>query len=184
MKIDNEFEVARPPDVVWAFFQDVPGVASCLPGAELTEDRGDGTYAGIVSVKLGPMNATFEGQASLTPDESTHSAHLEGKGADRKGGSRGSVKVDYRLVATDSGGTTVIVEADVSLAGPAAQFGRTGIINEMSNRLVSDFVACLEAKLEAETPEQAAEIEAGEVNGFKLLLASLVAWLKKILRRS
>lgn len=184
MKIDNEFEVARPPEAVWAFFQDVPGVASCLPGAELTEDRGDGTYAGRVSVKLGPMNATFEGQATLTPDESSHSAHLEGKGADRKGGSRGSVTVDYRLEATGSVGTKVIVEADVSLAGPAAQFGRTGIINEMSNRLVSEFVACLEAKLEAETPEQAAEIEAGEVNGFKLLFASLVAWIKKLLRRS
>jgi uncharacterized protein len=72
-------------------------VAECLPGAELTEDRGDGTYAGKVSVKLGPMAANFEGEASVTPDEASHSGTIDGKGADRRGGSRGQVKVHYAL---------------------------------------------------------------------------------------
>ena len=68
MKIEHEFTVESPPDKVWEFFQDVPSVADCLPGAELTEDKGGNVYAGSVSVKLGPMTAAFEGEATISPD--------------------------------------------------------------------------------------------------------------------
>ncbi|MDX1447450.1 MAG: SRPBCC family protein [Acidimicrobiia bacterium] len=179
MKIENEFTVSRPIETVWAFFQDVPSVAECLPGAELTDDRGDGTYAGKVSVKLGPMAANFEGEATVTPDEATKSGMIDGKGADRRGGSRGQVKVQYRLEEAD-GGTRVSIEADVTLSGAAAQFGRTGLISEMSNRLIGDFVTCVEGKLAAETPEEAAEVKAADVNGFTLFLQSLISWLKRL----
>lgn len=182
MKIENEFTVSRPVDTVWAFFQDVPSVAECLPGAELTGDRGDGTYAGKVSVKLGPMAANFEGEATVTPDEAAKSGMIDGKGADRRGGSRGQVKVQYRLEEAD-GGTRVSIEADVTLSGAAAQFGRTGLISEMSNRLIGDFVSCVEGKLAAETPEEAAEVKAADVNGFTLFLESLIAWLKRLFGR-
>lgn len=182
MKIENEFTVSSPVSTVWAFFQDVPSVAECLPGAELTEDRGDGSYAGKVSVKLGPMSANFEGEATVTPDESTKSGLIDGKGADRRGGSRGQVKVQYRLEESGTG-TKVQIDADVTLSGAAAQFGRTGLISEMSNRLIDDFVNCVEGKLAAETPEAAAEVKAADVNGFALFLQSLVSWLKKLLNR-
>ncbi len=180
MNITHEFEVARPLGAVWEMFQDVPSVAHCLPGAELTDNRGNGVYAGKVSVKLGPIAATFEGEATITPNEAAHSALIDGKGVDRRGGSRGSVKVNY--VLTDSGGgrTKVVIDADVTLAGPAAQFGRTGLINEMSNRLIGDFSNCLEAKLGAPTEAAAEAIKAGEVRAFALLWESLVAWFKRL----
>lgn len=182
MKIENEFTVARPVSTVWAFFQDVPSVAECLPGAELTEDRGDGSYAGKVSVKLGPMAANFEGEATVTPDEASHTGTIDGKGADRRGGSRGQVKVEYRLEEAD-GGTRVQIDADVTLSGAAAQFGRTGLISEMSNRLIGDFVNCVEGKLGADSPEAAAEVKAADVNGFTLFIESLVAWIKRLFSR-
>ena len=80
MKINNQFEVAQALPVVWSFFQDVPTVAECLPGAELTEDKGDGVYAGRVSAKLGPLSASFEGEATVVADPATHSASIKGKG--------------------------------------------------------------------------------------------------------
>ena len=40
MQITNEFEVGQPIDAVWEFFGDIPQVASCLPGTELTEELG------------------------------------------------------------------------------------------------------------------------------------------------
>ena len=182
MKIENEFSVSRPVATVWAFFQDVPSVAECLPGAELTEDRGDGTYSGKVSVKLGPMAANFEGEATVVPDEAAKTGTIDGKGADRRGGSRGQVKVQYRLTEVDRG-TKVEIDADVTLSGAAAQFGRTGLISEMSNRLIGDFVSCVEGKLAAETPEEAAEVKAADVNGFSLFLESLIAWIKRLFSR-
>src|SRR6266576_1015445 len=105
MKITQELTVARPAAVVWDFFQDVPEVAKCLPGAELLSSDGDGKYTGRVAVKLGPLSGT-----------------IDGKGTDRRGGSRGQVKVLYTLVP-DGGGTRVTIDADVVLSGAAAQFG-------------------------------------------------------------
>jgi carbon monoxide dehydrogenase subunit G len=182
MKIEHEFTVARPPDVVWEFFQDVPSVAQCLPGAELAGQSEDGSYEGKLSVKLGPMAASFEGKAVVTPDPATKTATIEGKGVDRSGGSRGQVKVNYSIVP-DGAGSKVGVDADVTLSGPVAQFGRTGLINEMSKRLIGEFVECLEAKLTAVTPVEAAAIEAGEVKGISLFFASLWSWLTGLFRR-
>lgn len=177
MKIAQEFVVARPPADVWDFFQDVPAVAQCLPGAELTDVNEDGSYKGNLSVKLGPMAAAFEGTATITPDEPNRTATIEGKGVDKKGGSRGQVKVTYAIVE-DQGGSKVSVDADVTLSGPAAQFGRTGLINEMSKRLIGDFVDCLEGKLGATSDEEADTIVAGDVRGISLFFSSLWAWIK------
>ena len=178
MQISHEFDVARPLSAVWEQFQDVPTVAQCLPGASLTETKGENVYLGNISVKLGPISSTFEGEAIVTPDPGNHTALIEGKGVDKRGGSRGQVKVTYALRPSESNSTHVTIDADVSLAGPAAQFGRTGLINEMSRRLISDFVGCLEAKMAAPSAAEAASIEAGEVKPFRLFWSSLISWLK------
>ena len=177
MKITQEFVVERTPDVVWELFQDVPSVAQCLPGAELMGQSEDGSYEGRLSVKLGPMSAAFEGKALVTPDPSSRTATIEGKGVDKKGGSRGQVKVVYSI-KPEGTGSNVNVDADITLSGPAAQFGRTGLINEMSKRLIVDFVGCLESKLGAGTEEEAANIQASDVKGISLFFSSLWAWLK------
>lgn len=182
MKIEHEFTVARPVDQVWDFFQDVPSVADCLPGAELLDDKGDGRYSGKVSVKLGPMSSTFEGDATVVPDAAAKTGAIDGKGADRRGGSRGQVKVTYALVG-DAGSTKVNLDADVTLSGAAAQFGRTGLINEISGRLINEFVECVEGKLGAATAEEAAQVKAGEVNGFAVFIQGLIAWIKKLFQR-
>lgn len=179
MKIEQEFVVARPPADVWEFFQDVPAVAQCLPGAELAGQGDDGSYAGTLSVKLGPMTAAFEGKATIEPDEANRTATIDGKGVDKKGGSRGQVKVVY-AIAEDPEGSKVNVDANVTLSGPAAQFGRTGLINEMSKRLIGDFVSCLEGKLGATSDEEAESIKAADVRGISLFFSSLWAWIKRL----
>lgn len=180
MKIQHDFAVERPVGQVWDFFQDIPAVADCLPGAELKEAKGENLYAGAVSVKLGPMTASFEGEATITPDAAARTATISGKGVDRRGGSRGQVSVVYRLAETDASTTQVDIDADVTLSGPAAQFGRTGLVNEISKRLIGDFVTCLEAKLAATTQEEAAEVKAAEVSGLSLFFSGLWAWVRKL----
>lgn len=182
MKISQEFAVMRSPEVVWDFFQDVPAVAQCLPGAELSDVAEDGSYQGSVSVKLGPMTATFEGKATIDPDAEARTATIDGKGVDKTGGSRGQVKVVY-TVTPDQTGAKVVIDADVTLSGPVAQFGRTGLINEMSKRLIGEFVSCLEAKLAAGTSEEAEAIAAPEVGGISLFFASLWSWIRRLFRR-
>src|SRR5438034_36704 len=66
MLIKNEFEVAEPVEKVWQFFDNIPQVAACLPGAELTEDLGDDKYKGTVAVRMGPVRLQFAGTADIT----------------------------------------------------------------------------------------------------------------------
>ena len=58
MKVEQAFTVARPSDDVWAFFQDIPNVATCMPGAEMTGEKAPGVYGGKISLKLGPFQET------------------------------------------------------------------------------------------------------------------------------
>jgi carbon monoxide dehydrogenase subunit G len=185
VKISQQFTVARPLADVWAFFQDVPAVARCMPGAELTEDKGGGLYAGKVKVRLGPFGANFEGEATVAADPAAHSGHVEGKGVDKRGGSRSRMVMDYRLAPAD-GGTAVTVEADVTLAGAIAQFGRTSLMQETANILVRDFASALEAQLApaaAETLPPTAELpQSREIGAGSVGLRALWAWLKSLLR--
>jgi carbon monoxide dehydrogenase subunit G len=143
-----------------------------------------GTFrAGNVAVKLRPLSATFEGTALVTPDPATRTGRIDGKGADRRGGSRGSVKVAYTLLPDGADATQVTVDADVTLSGSAAQFGRGGLITEMSNRLIAEFVSCVEGKLAATTVADRQEIKAAEVRGFALFFQGLVVWVKGLFGR-
>ncbi|MEZ5174734.1 MAG: SRPBCC family protein [Acidimicrobiia bacterium] len=188
MKITESFTVQRTLDQVWPMFMDVPALAQCLPGAELTSTNDDGSYGGKVSVKLGPIAASFEGTATVEFDEAAHTAKIRGRGVDRSGGSQGQVVVDVTLAESGVDNTDVTIDAKVTLAGPIAQFGRTGLVGEVSRRLIDEFSQCVHAKLDASSEEEASAVAAGEVRGISLFFASWWAafksWLKRIVSRS
>jgi carbon-monoxide dehydrogenase small subunit len=98
------------------------------------------------------------------------------------------VEVAVTLVDADGIHTDVTIDAKVMLAGPIAQFGRTGLVNEVSKRLIDDFSDCLHAKLDAESAEEASAIEASDVHGFSLFIAStwgaLTSWLGRLFSNS
>lgn len=182
-QIQEGFTVEQPVDVVWSFFQDVTTVAQCMPGVELLDAVNDTTYNGKMKIKLGPISAQFQGTATVEKlDQATHTGLISAKGADRQGGSRASAKVEYLL--TDGGTSTdVQIVADITLQGSMAQFGRTGLIQEVSSQLTKEFAACIESKLGAATPEAAAEVQAGEVKGLSVFFKGLWSWLKGLFKR-
>lgn len=188
MNIIEQFTVTRPIEAVWVLFQDVAELARCLPGAELTSDNGDGTYDGRVSVKLGPISSSFDGKATIVFDQDSYSSSIKGRGVDRSGGSQGRVEVEVRLVDVDGVHTEVTIDATVTLAGPIAQFGRTGLVNEVSKRLIDDFSDCLHAKLDAESEEEAVAIEAADPQGLSLFLSStfgaMLSWIRSLFSES
>jgi carbon monoxide dehydrogenase subunit G len=181
-QIKESFTVKQPVAVVWAFFQDVTTVAQCMPGVEILDAVDDKTYNGKMKVKLGPISAQFQGTATIEElDEAAHTGLISAKGADRQGGSRASAKVEYLL--TDGGSSTEVnITADVTLQGSMAQFGRTGLIQEVSSQLTKEFASCIEGKLGAATPEAAAEVRAGDVKGFSVFLKGFWSWLKGLFR--
>lgn len=146
MRFTEEFVVARPPREVWEFFKDVPAVADCMPGAELGEQKEDGTYEGTIGIRLGPLSLGFQGRAEVEWDDEELAGRITAQATDRKGGSRAQAQVDYRLEEVEDG-TKVVMDIDLSLSGAAAQFGRTGLIKQVSGRMTGQFARCLEEKL-------------------------------------
>jgi len=193
MKLHQEFVISRPIETVWEFFHDMPQLASCLPGAEYLGPREEGKHAGKVSSKVGPFQANFEGEAEVLYDDASKTIRMEGKGVDKKGASRGKMTMECTL---DGEGpvTRVVVDSDVQLSGTIAQFGRTGLISEIANVLVADFVRNAEARMvaadaSAEGGASAAEVApahipaATPISGFGLLLAALRGWIRSFFRR-
>lgn len=168
-KISQSFSIDQPPELVWHFFQDVPRVVTCMPGLEYggaaTDDSNCENHRGKVRIKLGPVSAAFEGAATISEiDQETRSARIEGKGIDKRGGSRASASVVYKIVEIDSG-SSVELEADIKLSGALAQMGRTGIVQDVAAHITEQFAASLRATLAAEAAEKATSVTAA--NGSK-----------------
>ena len=86
MLIKNTFEVAQPVDKVWRFFDDIPQVAACLPGTELTDDLGDNKYLGRVAIRMGPVRLQFAGTAEIKErDDEAKRIVVDAAGADERG---------------------------------------------------------------------------------------------------
>jgi carbon monoxide dehydrogenase subunit G len=146
MRIEQQVQVGRPADEVWRFLKDVPSVVSCIPGAELGESIGDDTYRGSFRLKVGALSAKIEGEGKVRRDEAAKSGSIEGAGVDRRGGSRVSTTMSY-AVKDAPGGSTVDVVAELTLAGPLSQIGRTGLIEDVAKRLTEEFSEALAARL-------------------------------------
>ncbi len=147
MLIKNEFEVAEPVEKVWLFFENIPQVAACLPGAELTEDLGDEKYKGTVAVRMGPVRLRFAGTADITErDEAAKRVVVHASGADERGRGQASMVVTATL-ARAGRGTRVNVVQDLQLSGAAAQYGR-GMISDVTAVLMRDFSANMQDRIE------------------------------------
>ncbi|CCH74514.1 putative Carbon monoxide dehydrogenase subunit G [Nostocoides australiense Ben110] len=179
MKFSNEIRVSAPRDRVWEILHDVEAVVACLPGAEITGKADDGALEGAMRSKLGPLSLTFAGKARLTYDENASNVTIAGSGVDKRGGSRANVTVVAGL-RPQGEATDVTLESDLTLSGNAAQFGRTGLLEEVAGRILEEFAACLEGKLAAHTPEQAAQIAAAPPSGIRLFFAALIAQIRRL----
>jgi uncharacterized protein len=146
MLIKNEFEVAAPVEKVWDFFGNIPQVATCLPGTELTEDLGGDKYKGQVAIRMGPVKLSFAGTAHITErDEASHRIVVDANGAEARG--RGQASMGVTATLTRAGrGTKVLVAQDLQLSGAAAQYGR-GMISDVSSVLMRDFSVNLQDKI-------------------------------------
>jgi carbon monoxide dehydrogenase subunit G len=164
MKLEQSFEVQAPIDVVWAALNDLARVAPCLPGAAITGHDEDGTYHGEFKVKLGPTTAAYKGTIKIqSADEATHTATLAAKGTDKRGQGGANATIVNTLHEID-GGTRVDAATDFAITGRLARFGRGGMIQDISNRLLRDFATCLATRLGegAATAPTGAEVTAGE----------------------
>jgi uncharacterized protein len=150
MELTHEFTVPVPVQEAWDHFQDIASVAQCFPGAQVTSVE-DTTFQGSVKVKLGPISLVYNGSGTFTEkDETAHRFVVDAKGKDKRGNGTAGAKVT--LAMTPNGESTdVKVDTDLAITGKPAQFGR-GVMQDVSDKLLNQFVACLEQRMAREEP--------------------------------
>ena len=163
MKLEQSFEVQAPIDAVWEALIDLERVAPCLPGATITGHDEDGTYHGEFKVKLGPTTASYRGTVKIEEaDEATHRATMKAKGTDKRGQGGANATIVNTLTSDGAGITRVEAVTDFTITGRLARFGRGGMIEDISNRLMRDFSSCLQSRIATEPAPSGEEVATGE----------------------
>jgi uncharacterized protein (TIGR03382 family) len=148
MKIANQFTVSAPIDLAWDVLCDLEQVIPLMPGAQLVGHEGD-DYLGKVKVKVGPVTSEFSGKVRFVEqDRAQHRAVIDGKGKESRGTGNAAATVTARLQEAGDR-TQVTVDTDLKIVGKLAQFG-SGMLQQVSEKLLGQFVESLEAKLAAE----------------------------------
>jgi len=193
--------IPSPADKVWPLLRDPALVASCIPGAALSPDQGDGLWRGSIRVKFGPTVAVFRGEASLAFDDSARTCTIEGRGIDGRGASRALANGTVRV----SGGATteLAVDGSFTMSGPLETFANAGGVH-VARALLAEFSANMAKKLAEQAPEvppveaaplaataavappsappipapSPAHTPAAEISGFSLLWRAFLSWLR------
>lgn len=165
MDLNHSFTVPATVAATWSTFEDIESVAGCFPGATVTEVAGN-DFKGTCKVKLGPIALLYTGSGTfLEKDEASRRFVIEAKGKDKRGNGTAGATVTATFAEEGADATRVDVQTDLAITGKPAQFGR-GVIEDISNKLLQQFVTCLQDKVGApEAPAEEAATAAAMASG-------------------
>jgi carbon monoxide dehydrogenase subunit G len=145
---EQAFVVKAPADKVFAYLIDPYRVAPALPGAALGEKGEDGSYAGTITIKVGPVTARYRGKMRFDNiDAAAHAVTIVASGQDTSGRGGADMRMQSHLIENAPGQTQVSVTSEVNVTGVLAQFGR-GMIQDVSNQIFQRFSEAVRAELE------------------------------------
>lgn len=155
LRIEKTFQVSQPIEKVWGLLSDPVKVASCVPGAQITEKVDDKTYKGSISVKVGPSVTDYKGEVQiLRLDPQNHEIEIQGKGQDVRGRGSASMTMTGKLATLADGATQVTSISEVNVVGILAQMG-SRVITEVSNIMFDKFSQNFQALLQQSAAQPA-----------------------------
>jgi carbon monoxide dehydrogenase subunit G len=192
VQLTRTFPLPASADAAWAALQDIAAVASCMPGAKITERVDETHYKGTVAVKVGPASLSFRGDIEVQGmDASSRTLRLSARGTDTTGGSAASMDLTARIDALDAKSCNLVGESEVSMSGKAAAFG-SRLMGPVSDQVLNQFAANFAARLQA-VPAQGAPAqaraapvpaaEAKPLNALSLIWAIVKGWFRSVFGR-
>lgn len=153
MEFDNSFDVPLPPARAWAVLMDIPRIAPCMPGAELSEVIDAQNYKGKIAVRLGPVALAFAGRVQIDAiDDANRSARVKAQGSDAKGRGAANATATFHIEPAGDG-SRVLIHTDLMLSGAVAQYGRgVGMIQATAAQIIGQFAGNLRTRLASEGP--------------------------------
>ena len=193
--LEKTFPMPGSAQTAWALLQDIEGVASCMPGARITERSDAQHYKGTVAVKFGPASMSFRGEVEVKAiDATSRTLRLIGKGTDSTGSSGASMDLTARIEAVNDSSCNLIGNSEVSMSGKAAAFGGR-MMNSVADQVLKQFADNFAAKVQARQASgpggpsvsagtgggaPAAAAEPSQLNALALAWAVIKDWFKSL----
>jgi len=196
VQLEKTFPMPASADIAWTLLQDIEAVATCMPGAKITERIDDTHYKGTVAVKMGPASLSFRGEiAVLGLDAATHTLQLAAKGTDSTGGSGATMDLTARVEPIDASSCNLVGKSDVSVSGKAATFGGR-VMGPVTDQVLGQFAANFANRVQTMQAQATAPAAAGganapaappspapeakPLNGLALAWAVIKGWLRSL----
>jgi len=143
VRIHNEITLQAPADELFEFLSDVERVGPCLPGATI-EGRDGEDYAGRMKVKVGPINATYQGKLRfLELDKDARRAVMRARAEEVNGQGNAEASITTEVEQADDENSVIRMDTDLQIRGKVAQFGR-GAMEKISQRMFEQFAGNIE----------------------------------------
>ena len=146
MELVGQVDLNATPVMIWTALFDPAVLQRCFPGCKSVERKSESEYAAVLQVKVGPLNAGFNGLITLTDPEYltavTLSGTLNGAGA---GFARGSARITLQRREFV---TELSYSADLRLGGKLAAVGDR-LFGTAVKRNIADFLASFAAFVDA-----------------------------------
>ena len=201
VQFEKAFPMPAPAETAWMLLQDIEGVATCMPGASISERIDAQHYKGNLAVKLGPASMSFRGEIEVVSlDAAARAVHLVGKGTDSTGSSGASMDLNARVEPIDAASCNLVGKSEVSMSGKAAAFGgrmMSSVADQVFKQFAANFAAkvqTLQAQAQPAAPAAgptvatqaaaplptASASQARQLNGLALLWSVLKDWLRSL----
>jgi carbon monoxide dehydrogenase subunit G len=143
--IEGEERIEAPIGKVWEALNDTGMLQACIPGCESLERSSDTELSAVVTLKIGPIKAKFNGAVELTNLNPPHSYTIQGEG---KGGIAGFAKGGADVTLAEDGPDVTILRyaAKADVGGKIAQLG-SRLIDSTSKKLAGQFFSSFNEKV-------------------------------------
>jgi carbon monoxide dehydrogenase subunit G len=136
MDMQDSQRIAAPRAVVWAALNDPDVLKACIPGCDSIEKLGENELQAHVTLKIGPVKASFSGKVTLSDIDPPNGYTISGEG---QGGAAGHARGGADVRLEEEGEETVLhytVRAEVG--GKIAQLG-SRLIDATAKKLAGEF---------------------------------------------
>jgi len=165
MEFTGRYSIPGTPDAVWTALHDPLVLQEAIPGCEAVEKLSDTSFKARAAVKIGPVNARFEGRVELTPHAPetgySHALTLKGEG---QGGPAGFARGESEVrLSRDGNGTILQYDAKATVGGRLAQVGQR-LIDAAAKSIADEFFAKFVSVMQQRAvPAAAADVQAAAV---------------------
>lgn len=136
MDMNGSQRIEASRETVYAALNDVEILRQCIPGCESIEKTSENEMTAKVTLKIGPVKASFTGKVTLSDFDPPNGYTISGEGS---GGAAGFAKGGAKVTLVADGDATILnYDVDAQIGGKLAQLGGR-LIDATAKKLAGDF---------------------------------------------